>query len=194
MGCGRPTLRGHLASIRGTSRTGVSDGYRPRCTPTIAKTLRVSLDWLVTGKEPPGSANVAPGPNPRAAVPLVSWVQAGDWTECADPSPPGMADEWVSSSMRVSPRAFALKVRGDSMAPEFSEGATLIIDPAVEPVDGSYVIVRLEDSDSASFKQLVIDGPQKFLKPLNPRYPVISINGNATMVGVVVEQRKEYWR
>ena len=43
-----------------------------------------------------------------------------------------------------------------------------------------------------SFKQIVVDGGRRFLKPLNARYPVVPINGNAMIVGVVVEQRKEY--
>ena len=139
--------------------------------------------------EPP---NIAPGPPLRPAVPVVSWVQAGNWQECTDPYPPGVADEWISPTKRVSERSFALQVRGDSMEPEFTEGATIIVDPALEAVHGSFVIVRLDDALEATFKQLVVDGGNRFLKPLNGRYPIVPINGNATIVGVVVEQRKAY--
>jgi SOS-response transcriptional repressor LexA len=78
------------------------------------------------------------------------------------------------------------------MEPEFTERATIIVDPAQVAVHGSFVIVRLDDAPKATFKQLVIDGGSRFLKSLNPRYPVVAINGNATIVGVVVEQRKGY--
>lgn len=139
-------------------------------------------------------SNISPGPDLRAPVPLISWVQAGEWTECTDPFPPGMADEWISPSTRVSKCAFAVKVRGDSMEPRFFEGETLIVDPEIEARSGDFVIVRLDDAQEATFKQLILDGPQKFLKPVNPRYPVIPINGNASIVGVVVEKRQVFLR
>ena len=158
----------------------------------IAKALGVSLDWLVSGKGPDPTSNVTAGPDLRPTVPLISWVQAGNWDYCEEPLPPGGADEWVPSIQKVSANAFALRVRGDSMEPEFSNGDVIIVDVARSPHHGSFVVVRLDDAHEATFKQLMIDGSQKFLKPLNARYPVIEINGNATMVGVVVEKRKTY--
>lgn len=149
---------------------------------------------LTRQKEEASSSNTAAGPSLRPAVPLISWVQAGNWTECHDPYPPGVADEWINPSTRVSACAFALSVRGDSMEPRFVEGDTIIVDPELEARTGDFVIVRLDDAQEATFKQLVIDGPQRFLKPLNARYPVIPINGNATVVGVVVEKRQVFLR
>lgn len=166
----------------------------PTMYPAIAKALGLSLDWLVTGAGPDPLGNTTPGPSLRPAVPLISWVQAGNWTECHDPYPPGVADEWINPSTRVSACAFALSVRGDSMEPRFVEGDTIIVDPELEARTGDFVIVRLDDAQEATFKQLVIDGPQRFLKPLNARYPVIPINGNATVVGVVVEKRQVFLR
>jgi SOS-response transcriptional repressor LexA/DNA-binding XRE family transcriptional regulator len=189
----------------------------------LARVMKVSPDWLAsgmptvmymsTGSDLPSDAktelllaalaqqkqdsltkNTAPGPDLRPPIPLISWVQAGNWTECTEPYPPGVADEWVSPSTRVSACAFALTVRGDSMEPRFTEGETLIVDPELDARHGDFVIVRLDDAAEATFKQLVIDGPQKFLKPLNARYPVVPINGNATIVGVVVEKRQVFLR
>lgn len=149
---------------------------------------------LARQKEEASSSNTTPGPSLRPAVPLISWVQAGNWAEVSDPYPPGVADEWINPSTRVSACAFALSVRGDSMEPRFVEGDTIIVDPELEARTGDFVIVRLDDAAEATFKQLVIDGPQKFLKPLNARYPVVPINGNATIVGVVVEKRQVFLR
>ncbi len=160
----------------------------------MAHHLGVSARWLGSGEGAIEPSNVSPGPDLRPPVPLVSWVQAGDWTEYTDPYPPGMAEEWISPSTKVSACSFALKVRGDSMGPKFTEGDTLIVDPEVEARNGDFVIVRLDDAQEATFKQLIIDGPQKFLKPLNARYPVVPINGNATIVGVVVEKRQVFLR
>ena len=37
--------------------------------------------------------------------------------------------------------------------------------------------------------KLVIDAGQRFLKPLNPQYPIIPINGNCRIIGVVVDAK-----
>jgi SOS-response transcriptional repressor LexA len=124
-------------------------------------------------------------------VPLVSWVQAGKKNPVSDPHPPGAPEEWEEASVSVSEGTFALKVRGDSMvAPDgsgFPDGATIIVDPAIEARNGDFVVVRFNDADEATFKKLVVDGPLKILKPLNPTYPPIPVTEDARLAGVVVE-------
>lgn len=42
-------------------------------------------------------------------------------------------------------------------------------------------------------EQLIIDGPDVFLKPLNDRYPIRDMTGvEFRIIGVVVEKRKRY--
>jgi SOS-response transcriptional repressor LexA len=48
------------------------------------------------------------------------------------------------------------------------------------------LVVRREDKREATFKQLVIDGSRRFLKPLNTRYPVIEITTEVKVLGVVI--------
>jgi SOS-response transcriptional repressor LexA len=52
-------------------------------------------------------------------------------------------------------------------------------------LNGKIVVARLDGTNEATVKKLVIDGHQKFLVPLNPRYPNIPINGNCIIIGVV---------
>lgn len=170
--------------------------------PAIARALGISLEWLTEGRgemfdnQPADKASTydlsAEAQQTRRAVPLISWVQAGQWSELVDNFMPGDAAEWLDIDFNASPYTFALTVRGDSMAPEFHEGARIIIDPAKEALDGSFVVARLDDAEEATFKQLVVDGPQRYLKPLNPRYPIIEANGNMTICGVVRAQSKRY--
>jgi len=82
---------------------------------------------------------------------------------------------------------FALKVSGVSMEPDFKDGDTILIDPARQPENGDYVVVRLKDENAATFKQLVLEGDQKFLKALNPIWTpqLQKINGDADLIGVV---------
>lgn len=152
----------------------------------LAEALRVNPLWLATGKgSPRGNDNVADGPDIMAHVPLVSWVAAGNWREVVDPYPAGEGERLVPVTRRVGKNAYALRVQGDSMEPVFPNGSIIIVDPDAEPRQGSYVIVRLDDAEQATFKQLVVDGGARYLKPLNPRYPVMTIKERATVCGVV---------
>lgn len=116
-------------------------------------------------------------------VPLVSSVAAGMFTEATDLMPAGFADEWVSCSVPVKDHTFALRVEGDSMEPRFAEGMILIVEPDMSPQPGDFVIAKNGDNE-ATFKQLVRDGGDSYLKPLNPRYPMKPL-GSAQVIGVV---------
>ncbi len=81
---------------------------------------------------------------------------------------------------------YALRVVGDSMEPEFADGCVIIVDPGHVPRDGSYVIV--EYAGDVFFRQLVIDGERRFLKPLNPKYGSFELTPPYTIRGAVVQQ------
>lgn len=130
-------------------------------------------------------ANVTPGPDITMLVPEISWVQAGQWQEIIDNYHPGDFERVIPVSKKMSPRSFALRVRGDSMADKFPEGCTIVVDPEFEPNNGSYVIARINDATEATFKQLVLDAGRAYLKPLNPRYPIIEIDEHTSICGVV---------
>jgi SOS-response transcriptional repressor LexA len=81
---------------------------------------------------------------------------------------------------------YALRVLGDSMAPEFADGCVVIVDPGYAPRDGSYVIV--EFAGDVFFRQLVVDGERCFLKALNPKYGSFELTPPYTIRGGVVQR------
>ncbi len=130
-------------------------------------------------------------------VPVISWVQAGAWTDIVDEFQPGDADEFIQVFSNVSENTFALRISGDSMTPEFQPGEVITVDPAVQPETGKYVIAKIENGNNengeATFKQFVRDGGSVYLKPLNDKYPMIDMTGkDFKIVGVVVEKVKKY--
>lgn len=135
-----------------------------------------------TPQSPYGEAPV------RTLCPLLSWVQAGEWTETSKEYLPEYDTELYPCPVHCSRRTFVLQVRGISMEPKFSEGDLIFVDPEVEADHGKYVVVLLEGSDETTFKQLVIEGERNFLKALNPDWPerLIEVNSNAQICGVVV--------
>ena len=90
--------------------------------------------------------------------------------------------------VNCSEQSFVLRVQGISMEPKFNDGDLIFVDPEAECIHGSYVVARLDDDNQATFKQLIIEGNQKFLKAANPNWPeqLIPINGNCTLVGKVI--------
>ena len=81
---------------------------------------------------------------------------------------------------------YALRVLGDSMAPEFADGCVVIVDPGHAPCDGAYVIV--EFAGDVFFRQLVFEGERRFLKALNPKYGSFELTPPYTIRGGVVQQ------
>jgi SOS-response transcriptional repressor LexA len=122
-------------------------------------------------------------------VPVISLMAAGQWNESTQ-SP--QSSEWRITTANVSHRAFAVKVEGDSMTnpygtPSIPHGSIVIIDPDREAINGKIVVAKLPDSDEAVLKKLVVDGPNQYLKPLNPNYEMIKINDTCRIIGVVVQ-------
>ncbi|MBO0170541.1 LexA family transcriptional repressor, partial [Vibrio parahaemolyticus] len=69
------------------------------------------------------------------------------------------------------------------------EGTLVLVDTEKEIENGSLVVAKLVDVNEATFKKVVIDAGQKFLKPLNSSYPQLPINGNCKIIGVVVDAK-----
>lgn len=59
--------------------------------------------------------NVEERPPPRARLPLISFVIAGNRSEANDPYAPGAAEAWIDFDSMASKSAFCLRVRGTSM-------------------------------------------------------------------------------
>lgn len=138
--------------------------------------------------------NVEPAPMGKLRqIPVVSWVIAGKWQEVCDTFQTGQADEWVESDVKGQ-FVFALRVKGNSMEPEFYEGDIIVVNPHIEVKSGDYVVVRNESNGEATFKQLKKYGGTLILHPLNPKYPDIEFSARSKfkIVGKVVEKKKRY--
>lgn len=122
--------------------------------------------------------------------PVISWVAAGNWAEAIEPFEPGMEEEYMETGYRAPEgEAFWLKVKGDSMTSPVGQsvpdGAMILVVTSIDAKPGDLVVAKLTDSHEATFKKLIEDGGRKYLKPLNPTFPLIAINGNCKLVGVV---------
>nr|WP_241175042.1 MULTISPECIES: S24 family peptidase [Kosakonia] len=130
---------------------------------------------------------------PQGAYPVISWVSAGQWMEAVEPYHRRGIDRWYETTVECSEDSFWLDVKGDSMTSpvglSIPEGMAILVDPAVEPRSGKLVVAKLDSENEATFKKLVVDAGRKFLKPLNPQYPMTEIDGNCRIIGVVVDAK-----
>ncbi len=154
----------------------------------VANVLGLSVAELMSGGSNVGGQLVA-----RAEVPLVSEVEAGSYTVIDNFKPRGRFD-MVPVSVDVRRHTYALRVRGDSMVSDrgdsFPEGAVIVVEPELAAAPGDYVIA-LNAENETTFKQLVKDGGELYLKPLNSRYPIKPLGG-AKVIGVVREFTKRF--
>lgn len=162
----------------------------------IEASLGLANGWLDSLHSPATiDANVAnPVPYSRGVrYPVLSKVQAGAWSEACEPYTLKDIDLWLESDAHLQGDAFWLEVEGDSMtAPmglSIPEGTFVLFDTGREAANGNLVIAKLVDDNEATFKKLVIDGNQKYLKGLNPQWPMTPINGNCKIIGVAIETK-----
>ncbi|AIU29335.1 peptidase S24 [Pandoraea pnomenusa] len=168
-----------------------------------AQFFKVNPWWLATGKGhktldggTSGIGNVMPAPIGQRRIPLISSVQAGRMTEALEPFPPGAAFEYLLTDLDLSDHAFALEIEGQSMEPDFKEGDRIIVDPALQPQPGDFVVAK-NGREEATFKKyrprgIGQGGREVFeLVPLNDDYPTInSEHEPARIIGVMVEHRR----
>ncbi|MBU9203094.1 S24 family peptidase [Burkholderia multivorans] len=129
-------------------------------------------------------------------IPIISYVQAGMMTEATDPFALGEGFELILTDLDVSDGSFGLRIKGESMLPEFKEGDVVIIDPAIQPLPGDFVVAK-NTEEEATFKKYRPRGTSDRgemvfeLVPLNDDFPILqSERDHLRVIGVMVEHRK----
>ncbi|QHE96831.1 LexA family protein [Pseudomonas cannabina] len=169
--------------------------------------LQVAPLWLATGKGrmrktdtadedssqfsgEQSNVEMAEQPTRMYRYPVVSEVAAGAWAEVVEPYPNGYSDRYEATDYKAKGPAFWLEVVGDSMtAPSGTsvpEGMLILVDTGVEARPGKLVVAKLPSSNDVTFKKLIDDAGQLYLKPLNPGYSMIKCTDDCKIIGVAV--------
>lgn len=145
----------------------------------LAKILGVTPHWLLTGEgsmygEP--SAKILPLPTGRykkvdlISLPLLSSVPGGAPSLMFHPE---YVEKYIAVDSVNDSSAFALEVKGNSMAPRIEDGDIIVVSPKLEPRSGDICVVRVSDEDTV--KRIKIDGQLIYLIPLNPEYEPMAV-------------------
>jgi len=147
----------------------------------LATHLDLPIEELMGGSDYPhlvgagrtfgAEANIVTAPGVTArTIPLLSWAQAGTteaWEDVYE------HEGFIGFNVR-DPKAVAVQIRGDSMAPQFPQGTIAIVYPTWEAKSGDLVIARLNDG-TVMFKRLHVDGENFTFLSLNPIYPPLTV-------------------
>lgn len=164
--CAAAALRAILES-GGAAESGVASGEGAAGGRGLDEAYRSGrLRALITRLE--DTCEGERGAGPRAAslsaamprqVPLINSVAAGYPREFTDLGfPARVADEYVRTPDIDDPDAFAARVVGDSMLPDYREGDIVVFSPARTVSSGMDCFVRLERDEQTTFKRVFLEG------------------------------------
>ncbi|EED0553423.1 LexA family protein [Escherichia coli] len=179
------------AGISQQSIEAIENGktLKPRNLLALASALECDPKWLLLGGDVVTDFNYG-----ARRVPVLSYVQAGAFTSAELLREEGDF-EYILTTAELSESSFALRIRGDSMEPEFKEGDIVIIDTDVYPTPGEFV-AACNGSHEATFKKyrpvgIGAKGEEDFeLVPLNTDYPICrSWEKPIKIIGTMVEHR-----
>jgi phage repressor protein C with HTH and peptisase S24 domain len=102
-------------------------------------------------------------------LPVLSWAQAGQATDFE--RIPYDWEEVVPSDV-TDERAFAVRLRGDSMEPRFSDGDIAVLLPGIAATNGETVVANLKDQGLlCKIMHVQLDKNLVKLSSYNPAYP-----------------------
>ena len=176
-----------LADSVGVSRSTVAmweKGTEPsnEMLSILADYFGVTIDYLLD-RQPTGTRIPVLGRIP-AGIPIEAIQDIIDWEE--------IPKEWAKGDKQY----FALKVRGDSMSPEYLDGDIIILQKASDCDSGKDCAVMVNGND-ATFKRIRKKGNNLILQPLNHNYDPFIYTAEevkqlpVTILGFVVEQRRK---
>ncbi len=127
-------------------------------------------------------------------IPVLGQVQAGLPTTAVE----NIIDyEQINRDMSGTGEFFALRVKGDSMEPKFTEGDVVIVRKQSTASDGD-IVIALVNGDDATIKKIKIRPEGIILTPLNSQYEPMFYNNDeietlpVTIIGKVVELRAKF--
>ena len=191
-----------LARMIGVSRPTIGNWIEGKSAPTgenltnLANALKVDPNWLMSGKESrvrlDNNVDISQKiPFDGFPIPVISWVAAGSFGPIETVLRDAEVDEYLPPIKECGKNGYGLVVTGISMSPKFEPEDRIYVNPDFQVSDlktGDLVIVSCAGDNEATFKQLIIEGTTKYLKPLNPKWDeqIIKLTEDCRLVGKVV--------
>jgi SOS-response transcriptional repressor LexA len=157
----------------------------------IEKVFDKPHGWLDHEHAVEEEAGLYNGSNTNFQVPLLSAQEVKDRFIQLSKLSFKTYTNYLVTNIPLSADAFAIQVENDCMeaiqGPSFPKNCIIVLDTNCVPRSGDFVLARLKQGTGATllFRQLVIDGNQRYLKALNPQYPLTEMQADDAICGVV---------
>jgi repressor LexA len=111
--------------------------------------------------------------NLEGFVPVINCVSAGYPADFDDLGyPVGVADDYIKCPDLSDPNAFAVRIVGDSMLPDYAEGDIVVFSPSRAVDNGDDCFVRFSHPHETTFKRVYFQPEGNvMLQPRNRQYP-----------------------
>jgi SOS-response transcriptional repressor LexA len=161
----------------------------------LAKLFHVTIDQLIGAELLPKltGSSTQQSNNKWHSVPLITWEYAQNWVE-EKHHKVYLYKHPILTDIELTSNAFALIVEHEDWQ-FFPRSTVLIIEPSLEPKHRDYVVIVKKENknkSSATLRQLLIDGNEKYLKPLNPEFKICSLTAEDKILGVMKQSRRDY--
>ncbi len=169
----------------------IRNHYNPNPTLTtllpLAEFFAVTLDQLI-GNEPLPATRIKgqyqKNLNKMHSIPVLTWEETIDW-----PTTKNAAHSTIATEHTYSKNAYALIVEEDDWE-NLTKGTALIADPALTPEHRDFIIVHKTGQKIPSLKQALFDEEKIYLKSVIQGYNIAPLTTEHTILGIVVEFRK----
>ena len=159
----------------------------PDNNPTLLTLLPVANFFSITVSQLIGEEALPdklPSRNKFLRLPILSWEEAIVWPE-SDSAP----RQTILTENDYSNKSFALVIEEDNLE-KFLKGTVLLFDPVISPISEDFVLSYKKGNKIPSFKQIIIDDEQIFLKSLILSSSLTSFTDEYKILGVLIEYKR----
>lgn len=164
-----------------------SSDSQPRGVSLVAlgMALRCSPAYLLYGGENDDDVPEQLGA-PYTAYPVLNNLQACTWQGA-------VCTTWLASDAQLAGDGFWLRIDNNAMTSlsglSVTERSLVLFDTGRESVAGDLILVIPQGRHEPTFRQLVHDSGVRYLRALNPKWPVHLFDRDDKMIGVAIESR-----
>lgn len=167
-----------IAKTLSVSTQSVSEWERGLYQPSaerlakLAKLLRVSVDWLLSGGD---GAPIGVGEG--RLVPKITTKELATFEPLLGAS---SSHDRVLSHFACGPHSFQISIDDTANAPRFQPGDSVIIDPDLKPTPGDMVLAVIRGT--ALFRKYRQRGKDVDLEPLNPDWETVTASTKLAVI------------
>lgn len=169
--------------------SGETDNPKIETLRPIANFFSISIDQLIGDKPLPDHGPSFHREEPLYYIPLLTLNDVPNWTQ---PLNTIMVNTRVTTDLKLSSQGYALRLVDSTMYPLFPDNTLLIIEPNRVAGHRDFVIAQLKNHQTVIFKQLLFDGEDRYLKSIDPNYPILKLEKQDKLHGVMLQARIDF--